>query len=55
MVVRVGMRLRCESCGSEAIVTAAGGAELVCCGAPLTVTFEPVTPEAAGSSGASQA
>ena len=28
MGVRVGMRLRCERCGSEAIITAAGEAEL---------------------------
>ena len=48
MAVRVGMRLRCDQCGSEAIITAAGDAELTCCGAPLTVTFEPA-PSAAAS------
>ncbi|HYH48357.1 MAG TPA: desulforedoxin [Acidimicrobiia bacterium] len=41
MGLRVGMRLRCDQCGSEAIITTAGDAELECCGAPLTVTFEP--------------
>ena len=50
MAVRVGMRLRCDQCGSEAIITAAGDAELTCCGTPLTVTFEP----AAQSSGGDQ-
>jgi hypothetical protein len=39
--LRVGMRLRCDACGSEAIVTAAGDAALECCGGPMTVTFEP--------------
>ncbi|HVW31295.1 MAG TPA: desulforedoxin [Acidimicrobiia bacterium] len=48
MGVRVGMRLRCDQCGSEAIITAAGQAELQCCGAPLTVIFEPAPSRAAG-------
>ncbi|MEE2056982.1 hypothetical protein [Rhodococcus artemisiae] len=34
-----GNRLRCNNCGSEAIVTKAGGSALTCCGAPLEVTF----------------
>jgi hypothetical protein len=34
-----GNRLRCNSCGSEAIVTKAGGSSLTCCGAALDVTF----------------
>lgn len=34
-----GNRLRCNSCGSEAIVTKAGGSALSCCGAALEVTF----------------
>jgi hypothetical protein len=42
------MRLRCDKCGSEAIVTAPGDAELECCGAPMTVTFEPAPSEATG-------
>ena len=48
MGVRVGMRLRCEQCGSEAIITGAGDAQLECCGAPLTVIFEPASSAAAG-------
>lgn len=34
-----GSRLRCTTCGSEAIVTSAGGSSLTCCGAPLDITF----------------
>lgn len=34
-----GSRLRCNSCGSEAIVTTAGGSALTCCDAALEVTF----------------
>ena len=48
MGVRVGMRLRCEQCGSEAIITAQGDAELQCCGEPMTVIFEPAPSEASG-------
>lgn len=48
MGVRVGMRLRCDQCGSEAIITAAGDAQLECCGSPLTVTFEPAPSTTAG-------
>jgi hypothetical protein len=39
--VRVGVRLKCQTCGSEAIVTIAGDPALECCGAPLSVIFEP--------------
>jgi hypothetical protein len=35
-----GSRLKCESCGSEAIIIQPGAAELTCCGAPLLVTFD---------------
>lgn len=35
-----GSRLRCESCGSEAIVMQAGEAELTCCDVPLVVIFD---------------
>jgi hypothetical protein len=52
--VRVGMRLRCETCGSEAIITAPGDAELQCCGTPLTVTFEPEAPAASETPGGGQ-
>ena len=48
MGVRVGTRLRCDQCGSEAIITAAGDAQLECCGAPLTVIFEPASSAASG-------
>ena len=48
MSLRVGVRLRCEQCGSEAIVTAGGDAELQCCGSPMTVIFEPAPSEASG-------
>lgn len=34
-----GSRLRCNTCGSEAIVTTAGGSALACCGVALEVTF----------------
>jgi len=34
-----GSRLRCNQCGSEAIVTRAGGSSLTCCGAPLEIIF----------------
>jgi hypothetical protein len=34
-----GNRLRCNNCGSEAIVTKAGGSSLTCCGAALEITF----------------
>ena len=34
-----GSRLRCNECGSEAIVTTAGGSALTCCGAALEITF----------------
>jgi len=34
-----GTRLKCEQCGSEAIVVRGGGPELVCCGAPMSITF----------------
>ena len=36
---RVGMRLKCATCGSEAIITKLGEPVLMCCGAPL----EPAT------------
>lgn len=38
----------CEQCGSEAILTKAGDAQLECCGVPLTVTFEPAPSGVAG-------
>ncbi|MFF0814971.1 hypothetical protein ACFYVR_07430 [Rhodococcus sp. NPDC003318] len=34
-----GSRMRCNTCGSEAIVTKAGGSALTCCGVALEVTF----------------
>ncbi|MEU1951798.1 hypothetical protein ACH474_07020 [Nocardia rhamnosiphila] len=34
-----GSRLRCNECGSEAIVTTAGGSALTCCGVALEITF----------------
>ncbi|UGQ11604.1 hypothetical protein LO772_33335 [Yinghuangia sp. ASG 101] len=34
-----GSRLRCDVCGSEAIVVTAKGSALSCCGTPLTTTF----------------
>jgi Desulfoferrodoxin, N-terminal domain len=38
--VAPGTRLRCETCGAEAIVLQPGAADLTCCGAALTVTFD---------------
>ncbi len=35
--IEAGTRVRCENCGSEAVVVRAGGPELRCCGAELTV------------------
>jgi Desulfoferrodoxin, N-terminal domain len=32
---KVGDRLQCESCGSEAIITNPGAAELTCCDRPM--------------------
>jgi hypothetical protein len=47
---RVGMRLRCGSCGSEAIITKLGdNAALECCGAPM----EPAGPTGAGGAASS--
>jgi len=40
-----GTRLRCGSCGSEAIVTRAADTELRCCGAEPEVTFQPAPKE----------
>ncbi|KAA9150219.1 hypothetical protein FPZ12_041690 [Amycolatopsis acidicola] len=34
-----GSRVRCTECGSEAIVTSAGGSALSCCGKPVEITF----------------
>jgi hypothetical protein len=34
--VAVGSRVHCEVCGSEAIVTKAGDAEITCCDRPVT-------------------
>ncbi|MCJ0905436.1 hypothetical protein [Rhodococcus sp. ARC_M6] len=34
-----GNRLRCNVCGSEAIVTKAGGSALTCCGQSVEITF----------------
>jgi len=31
----IGERYRCESCGNEIEVTAAGGGEIRCCGQPM--------------------
>jgi hypothetical protein len=38
--VAPGTRLRCGTCGAEAIVLQPGAADLTCCGTPLTVTFD---------------
>jgi hypothetical protein len=38
--VTPGTRLKCETCGSEAIIIQPGPAELTCCGAPLAVIFD---------------
>jgi hypothetical protein len=45
---RVGARLRCDSCRAEAVVTTGGDADLNCCGAPLSVIFQPAATEAPG-------
>lgn len=47
MAIRVGMRLRCDECAAEGIVTSAGDAELCCCGTTLSVIFEPAAQAAA--------
>lgn len=36
-----GSRLRCDECGSEAIVVNAAEAQMVCCEKELVVTFVP--------------
>jgi hypothetical protein len=37
--VKPGTRLKCEQCGSEAVVVRGDGPDLACCGAPMSVTF----------------
>ena len=46
MELKIGTRLRCGSCGSEAILTKAGDSELSCCGQPLldAATGAPAAP-----------
>ena len=44
MELKIGTRLRCGSCGSEAILTKAGDSELSCCGQPLPATGTPAAP-----------
>lgn len=34
-VTKEGEKFRCEICGNEVVVTAAGGGELVCCNEPM--------------------
>ena len=41
MAHKVGARLRCESCGSECVVTKAAESELHCCDMPLDTLVEP--------------
>jgi ribosomal protein S27E len=36
METKAGMRVRCETCGSELIVVKPGTSELTCCGKPVT-------------------
>lgn len=36
-----GSRMRCEECGSEAIVVKSEAPTFSCCGKPLTITFQP--------------
>ena len=38
-MAKVGEVFKCELCGNEATITAAGGnPELICCGQPMTKT-----------------
>lgn len=46
MELQVGTRVRCESCGSEAIITGPADATIECCGQPVTVIFTPADSEA---------
>jgi hypothetical protein len=39
VAIAVGTRLKCTTCGSEAIVTQSGPAELGCCDGALEVIF----------------
>jgi desulfoferrodoxin-like iron-binding protein len=32
---QVGKRFKCESCGTEALITKPGGGEISCCNAPM--------------------
>ena len=34
-VKRIGEKYKCNVCGNQVTVTAAGGGELVCCGKPM--------------------
>ncbi len=36
-VTKEGEKFRCEVCGNEVVVTAAGGGELVCCNEPMVL------------------
>lgn len=42
---QVGKRFKCESCGSEVLVTKGGEGALNCCGAPM----EPLKPKQTAS------
>lgn len=41
MSIASGTRLKCSSCGSEAIVVKPADPDLTCCGQPLEVIFAP--------------
>ena len=43
-VEKVGEKYKCNICGNEVAVLKAGGGELVCCGEPMVMIEEQVTP-----------
>ena len=43
---QIGKRFKCESCGSEALVTKAGDGELQCCGAAMEMVVPKKTASA---------
>ena len=41
MTITNGTRVRCRSCGSEAVVVRSQESELTCCGQPVEEIFTP--------------
>ncbi|MGE3619098.1 MAG: desulfoferrodoxin [Acidimicrobiia bacterium] len=46
MTLTAGSRVKCASCGAEAIVVKAAEPTLLCCGQPVEAIFTPDSPSA---------